>query len=77
MTFPVVVVQHRKRMEAEELKKKKEHELRKQMNAKKAKEEAERLHKVGDFIQRLHNVSDVIKRLYKLSVIDVLHGRGG
>ena len=38
--------QHKKRIEAEELRKREEEALRKQMNAKKAKEEAERLHKV-------------------------------
>ena len=50
MPVLVCVLQYRKRVEAEELKKKKEHELRKQMNAKKAKEEAERLHQVSDII---------------------------
>ena len=41
------VLQYKKRIEAEELRKREEEELRKQMNAKKAKEEAERLHRVS------------------------------
>ncbi len=40
-------LQYRKRMEAEMLRKEEEAKLRKQMNAKKAKEEAERLHRVS------------------------------
>ena len=43
---PVFCVQHQKRMEAERLRLAEEAELRKKMNIKKAKEEAERHHKV-------------------------------
>ena len=41
------ILQYRKRIEAERLRKEEEEKLRRQMNAKKAKEEAERLHRVS------------------------------
>lgn len=41
------MVQYHKRMEAERLRDEEEDRLRKQMNAKKAHEEAERLHRVS------------------------------
>ena len=44
-----LILQHRMRIESERQRKAEEEKLKKQMNAKKAKEEAERLHRVNNY----------------------------